>query len=65
MGGLFSKPKRVTPPPVPEPEPVPELMPEEAKEEVARRRRGRGGRRKTIITGALEPETVGKKTLLG
>lgn len=62
MGGLFSKPKSVKMPPVEEPEPlaVPETGDEEAKR--TRRRKGKG---KTIVTGELEPEFVGKQRLLG
>lgn len=63
MGGLFSKPKKVRMPPVPEPEPMPESLGETGEE--ARKMRKRKGRGKTIITGELEPEFVGKKRLLG
>lgn len=64
IGALGEKPKTVKPPIVPEPEPVPEVT-EEVTDEEKRRARRRSGRRKTIITGELEPKTVGKKTLLG
>lgn len=64
-GGAFRKPKAVTPPPLPppEPEPVMETV-EQAGEAERRRAMRRRGRTKTVITGALEPETT-KKTLLG
>lgn len=63
MSGLFPKPKTVKPPVVKaEAEPITETG--EAGEEERKRARRRGGRRKTVITGALEPETT-KKTLLG
>lgn len=67
MGGLFSKPKKVSMPPVKpvEPLPTPELMTEEAKAEEARKGRRRRGRAKTIVTGELEPETTAKTRLLG
>jgi len=59
MSGLFSRPKSVKPPPIP---PVEET---EEPEEVAKKKAGRRrGYRRTIITGALTPET-GKKQLLG
>lgn len=64
MSGLFPKPKTVTPPPVkPEPEMITETVEDagEAEKRAARRRRGR---RETVLTGSLEPETT-KKTLLG
>lgn len=66
MGGLFGKPKAVTPPPlppVPEPPPVPEVM-EEAGEAAVRKARRRRGFARTIITGSLQPTTK-KKTVLG
>lgn len=63
MGGMFSKPKKVMPPPVPEPAPMPEVAPE-AGETAIRRARRRKGFAKTIITGALEPPAR-KKTMLG
>lgn len=56
----------IKPPPLP-PLPPPQATPERADEpsEVTRRRRARvSGKRKTIVTGELAPET-GKKTLLG
>lgn len=63
MGGLFSKPKAPAPPKPIAPAAVPEIG-AETEEMAARRARRRGGFRRTIITGALEPDT-GKKTLLG
>ena len=59
MGGLFSKSKKVSAPPLPDPPPTPDE--EAGKFEKKRRHRGRG---KTRITGELEPETT-KRTLLG
>ncbi len=67
----FLKPKTITAPPVAEPEPEEPAVelatqtPESIKQEEARKRRRRGGRAKTVITGELAPEVVGKKTLLG
>ena len=65
----FLKPKTIKAPAVAEPEPAPtELateVPEEIKQQEARKRRDRRGRRKTVITGEFAPEVVGKKTLLG
>lgn len=66
MGGLFAKPKKVTPPPLP-PVPEPPAMPEaavEAGETAVKRARRRKGFARTIITGALEP-TAKRKTVLG
>ncbi len=65
----FLKPKTIKAPPVEESEPAPtELaagVPEEIKQQEARKRRRRKGKKKTIITGELAPEIVGKKTLFG
>jgi len=60
MGGIFAKPRVVTAPAVPPPPPIPEVD-----EEGVRPRRRRRGRAETFITGELEPETLGKKRLLG
>lgn len=69
MTPLLPKPKTIKAPPVEEPEPAPTELatktPELIKQEEARKRRSRRGRRKTVITGELAPEVVGKKTLLG
>lgn len=64
MSGLFPKPKTVTPPPLPPPppRPEPELF-EEAGELAKKKAVRRRGRRRTIITGELEPETRGKVLL--
>lgn len=60
--GAFKKPKKPPPPPeAPPPPPTPEVE-EEAIKKFKRKRAGRG---KTIITGDLTPELIGKKTLLG
>ena len=61
MGGLFSKPKTVKPPPVPPPPPTPDVGEEVG--EQARRKRPRG-RRETFLTGDLIPQTD-KKQFLG
>jgi len=53
----------VTPPPVPEPEAIPETQDVSQVGEKARKKKP--ARRKTFLTGNLEPETLGKKTLLG
>ena len=58
------EPKPVVAPKVPDPPAVPEATQEEAGD-VARKRRFRKGRSRTFLTGALEPETTGKKVLLG
>ena len=61
MGG--SPPKPVTAPPVPPPEAIPDITEETG--DIAKKKVYRGGRAKTFLTGALEPETLGKKKLLG
>ncbi len=63
MAGLFSKPKSVKPPPVPAPPAIPEKAPEVGEEAIKKAGRRRGFP-KTILTGALTPET-GKKKFLG
>ena len=69
MGGLT--PKKIKAPPVQEPEPIEpaaELVqetPELVKQEEARKRRRRKGKAKTVVTGELAPEVVGKTRLLG
>lgn len=55
--------KPVTAPPVPPPEAIPEAG--EEPKDIARRKRYRGGRQETFLTGELAPEIFGKKTLLG
>ena len=65
MGAMFSKPKSIDAPPVPDPAPIPEVDTDALDDELARRRRRRSGRGKTVLTGELEPGMVGKKTLLG
>lgn len=62
MSGLTSKPKTVKAPVVPPPEAIPEVGTEAGDEARRKRRRGRGD---TFLTGDLEPQTTGKKTLLG
>ena len=64
MGGMFSKPPSVSQE-VPDPAPIPEVDTDALDDELARRRRRRSGRGKTVLTGELEPGMVGKKTLLG
>lgn len=67
----FLKPKTIKAPVVPEPEPEEPAVelaaetPELVKQEEARKRRRRRGRKRTVVTGELAPEEVGKKTLLG
>ncbi|KKK49973.1 hypothetical protein LCGC14_3129680 [marine sediment metagenome] len=63
MGGLFAKPKKVTPPPVPAPAAIPEVTPE-VEDTAKKKARRRKGFARTIITGSLEP-TPKKKTILG
>jgi len=63
MGGMFSKPKAVKPPPPAAPAAVPGEAPE-AGETAIRRARRRRGFQKTMLTGGLSP-TTGKKTTLG
>ena len=67
MGSLFSKPKTVKPPPVAPPEPVPDPAAEAAAEAIRREKKVKGSRRKTFVTGELEPseDALGKKTSLG
>jgi len=57
MAGMFSSPSK------PKRSPVP-AIPEVDMEGVKKKKR-RGGRGKTIITGELEPFLTSKKTLLG
>ena len=65
----FLTPKKIQAPPVAEPEPAPTELaaeaPEEIKQQEARKRRRRRGKKRTVITGELAPEVVGKQTLLG
>jgi len=64
MGGLFGgKKKSPKPQAVPAPQAIPEVG-DEAGEDAVRKAMKRSGFRRTILTGALEPNT-GKKTLLG
>lgn len=60
MGGIFSKPKAVSAPPVPPPPAIPEVGGEAG--DIARRKRPRG-RRETFLTGELVPETEKKRVL--
>jgi hypothetical protein len=64
MAVLFGKRKSPKISPVPPPAAIPETAPE-TEEYAAKIARRRMGYRKTIITGALEPMTSGKKKLLG
>lgn len=58
----MGKPKKVE---VPEATPIAtEIQSEEAGEETVRKERRRSGRQKTVLTGALTPQT-GRKTVLG
>ncbi len=61
MGGLLTRPKAVTAPPVPPPLAIPEVG-EEVGEQA--RRKAPRGRRETFLTGDLIPETE-KKRFLG
>lgn len=63
MGSLFTGPSTPNLPKPPEPGPIPVVGKEPAEEE-ARKVRKRRGFKKTLITGALTPET-GKKSVLG
>ncbi len=66
MGPLLPKPKTIKAPPVEEPEPAPTELATETSEDIKRQEAAKRRRRgKTTITGALAPEVVGKKTLLG
>jgi hypothetical protein len=59
----MGKPKAPTPPPPPAPAPtVQDAQP--AAEDTIRKQRKQSGYQKTILTGALTPNT-GKKTVLG
>lgn len=60
----FDPPK--APPLPPMPPPLPTKIKGQATSEIRRRQRSKvSGRRRTIVTGELSPEQVGKKTLLG
>ena len=61
MSGLTDKPKI----PVPKPEAPPTTEDTEASKDTAKKRVYKGGRAKTFLTGNLEPESTGKKLLLG
>ena len=65
----FLKPETIKAPAVAEPEPAPTELaaetPEDIRQQEARKRRGRRGRRQTVITGEFTPEVAGKKALLG
>ena len=62
----FLKPKTIEAPAVAEPEPAPPVeVSEDIKQEEARKRRRRSGRKRTVVTGDLAPDVAGKKTLLG
>lgn len=64
MASLFASPKS---PELPKPPPPPKIPQagDETSDWAARLARQRSGFRKTIVTGALEPESTGKKRLLG
>ena len=63
MGGIFSSPKSVKPPPVKVVEPPPTIdTAQQAATQV--RKRGKTGRQATFLTGDLIPETS-KKSVLG
>ena len=66
MGSLFSRP-RIPPMPTPKPPPEPPVIEEQLEplESDIARRRAKLSRPKTIITGDLTPEMLGKKRLLG
>ena len=55
--------KTVKTPPVPPPEAIPEVG--EEPQDIARKKRYKGSRSETFLTGNLAPESSGKKTLLG
>ncbi len=61
MGGIFSKPPKPAPLPKPDP-PIAQGQPGEAVTDVRNKfiKSGRGG---SILTGALVPKNVGKRTL--
>jgi len=59
----MSKPKTVKPPPPPAPTAVPDTAPE-TEEQMMKKSRRASGYQKTLLTGALTPNT-GKSTLLG
>lgn len=63
MGGIFGKPKKAEVAKVPPPAAIPEVD-EETGTAAQRAARKKSGFRKTILAGALTPQT-GKKTLLG
>lgn len=63
MGGLFSKPKKPDPLPIPD-APIAAGQPGKAVTDVKSKfiKAGRGG---TILTGQLIPKNIGKRRLLG
>ena len=64
MGGLASKPKKVTPPPVKEALPPP-IEVSGSKESAAAEAKKRRGRKDTILTGELESSQRGSSFLGG
>ena len=66
MSGLFSKPKEVNIPKPKEAAPVavPVVSPETEDEAIKKARRKKGFE-KQFFTGALEPESTGRKTTFG
>ena len=65
MSGLGGGGKPVAAPPVPPPEAIPDTTSTEEGKDISKKREYKKGRTKTFLTGNLEPETTGKKTLLG
>ena len=64
MGGLFSKPKSVKPPPIAPPPPTPEVGPETEDFAMKQAKSAQGFEKNAFLTGDLVPDT-GKKKFLG
>ena len=66
MGGLLggSKPKKITPPPVPDPPPIP-VVSDESEEFAIKEQRRRSGASKAFLVGNLTPKFTGRKRTLG
>jgi len=63
MGGMFSKPKTMKPPPVPDIEPPPTVTDTGIEEAEKKAIKKKSGRAKTFLTGDLVPDDEKKKVL--
>ena len=64
MGGIFSKPKKPDPLPIPD-APIAQGQPGEGDITKTTKKFIKAGRGGTILTGQLAPTKIGKKRLLG